>query len=158
MRTERITSAQHPLYAQAMEVYRNSFPSHEQREAASQERILHDSTYHFTGMCSSGWCCTGKPKRICILSMPRWQFDICATSRIELRRDGKTYCSSNDLTAALTVGENETSAGGPPADPAAGVRHTRPLPPPVQPGRRLPVRGADPARRASIHCYSENWR
>lgn len=32
MRTERITSAQHPLYAQAMEVYRNSFPSHEQRE------------------------------------------------------------------------------------------------------------------------------
>ena len=48
MRTERITSAQHPLYAQAMEVYRNSFPSHEQREAASQERILHDSAYHFT--------------------------------------------------------------------------------------------------------------
>ena len=43
MRTERITSAQHPLYAQAMEVYRNSFPPHEQREAASQERILHDS-------------------------------------------------------------------------------------------------------------------
>ena len=27
-----------------------------------------------------------------------------------------------------------------------------------QSGRRLPVRGADPARRASIHCYSENWR
>ena len=46
------------------------------------------------------------------MQMPRWQFDICTTSRIELRRDGKIYCSSNDLTAALTVGENETSAGG----------------------------------------------
>ena len=44
--------------------------------------------------------------------MPRWQFDICTTPRIELRRDGKTYCSSNDLTAALTVDKNETSAGG----------------------------------------------
>ena len=44
--------------------------------------------------------------------MPRWQFDICTTPRIELRRDGKTYCSSNDLTAALTVGKNKTSAGG----------------------------------------------
>ena len=159
------------------------------------------------------------------MQMPRWQFDICTTSRIELRRDGKIYCSSNDLTAALTVGENETSAGGRlrtaaqdaagrydfavsvmpgkvtvtgqsedadarfilpvispegenvawqdantvrigsgpaaltvPADPAAGVRHTRPFSPPVQPGGRLPVRGADPARRASIHCYSENRR
>ena len=46
------------------------------------------------------------------MKMPRWQFDICTTPRIELCRDGKTYCSSNDLTAALTVGENETSAGG----------------------------------------------
>ena len=44
--------------------------------------------------------------------MPRWQFDICTTPRIELCRDGKIYCSSNDLTAALTVGKNETSAGG----------------------------------------------
>lgn len=46
------------------------------------------------------------------MQMPRWQFDICTTPRIELRRDGKTYCSSNDLTAALTVDKNETSAGG----------------------------------------------
>ena len=46
------------------------------------------------------------------MQMPRWQFDICTTPRIELRRDGKTYCSSNDLTAALTAGENETGAGG----------------------------------------------
>ena len=46
------------------------------------------------------------------MQMPRWQFDICTTPRIELRRDGKTYCSSNDLTAALTVGKNETGAGG----------------------------------------------
>ena len=46
------------------------------------------------------------------MQMPRWQFDICTTPRIELRRDGKTYCSSNDLTAALSVGENETGAGG----------------------------------------------
>ena len=35
------------------------------------------------------------------MKMPRWQFDICTTPRIELCRDGKTYCSSNDLTAAL---------------------------------------------------------
>ena len=53
--------------------------------------------------------------------MPRWQFDICTTPRIELRRDGKIYCSSNDLTAALTVGENETSAGGPPASAACST-------------------------------------
>ena len=50
MRTERITSVKHPLYAQAMELYRNSFPPHEQREAASQERILHDNAYHFTAV------------------------------------------------------------------------------------------------------------
>ena len=92
------------------------------------------------------------------MQMPRWQFDICTTPRIELRRDGKTYCSSNDLTAALTVGKNKTSAGGPPADPAAGVRHTRPLPPPVQPCEWFLIGSADPARRASIHCYSENRR
>lgn len=57
------------------------------------------------------------------MQMPYYQFDICTTPRIELRRDDRTYCSSNDLTAALTVGENETSAGGrlrTPAQDAAG--------------------------------------
>lgn len=46
------------------------------------------------------------------MQMPRWQFDICTTPRIELRRDGKAYGSSNDLTAALTVGKNRTDAAG----------------------------------------------
>ena len=31
---------------------------------------------------------------------------------MELRRDGKAYCSSSDLTAVLTVGENRTDAKG----------------------------------------------
>lgn len=46
------------------------------------------------------------------MQMPRYQFDICTTPRMELRRDGKSYCSSNDLTAVLTVGENRTDAKG----------------------------------------------
>ncbi len=45
---ERITQPEHPLYARAMELYKLSFPDHEQREPASQARILHDEDYHFT--------------------------------------------------------------------------------------------------------------
>lgn len=35
------------MYGKAMELYRVSFPPHEQREAASQERILSDREYGF---------------------------------------------------------------------------------------------------------------
>lgn len=47
MHFERITSASHPMYAQALELYRISFPLHEQREAPSQEDILREPAYHF---------------------------------------------------------------------------------------------------------------
>ena len=47
MRFERITDAGHPMYAQALELYRASFPPHEQREARSQEAILSDTAYFF---------------------------------------------------------------------------------------------------------------
>ena len=43
----RITTAEHPLFPQAMELYRNSFPDHELREAASQRAILSHPAYHF---------------------------------------------------------------------------------------------------------------
>lgn len=47
MQIERLTSASHPLYPQAMELYAQSFPLHEQREAPSQAAILREETYHF---------------------------------------------------------------------------------------------------------------
>lgn len=47
MRTERLTDAAHPLYEEALALYRASFPAHEQREAASQAAILRDPAYHF---------------------------------------------------------------------------------------------------------------
>lgn len=45
---ERITDPHHPLYRTAIELYQQSFPLHEQRETASQQRILHHPDYHFT--------------------------------------------------------------------------------------------------------------
>lgn len=48
MRFERLTSPKHPLYPAAMALYGLSFPPHEQRETASQERILGDEAYYFT--------------------------------------------------------------------------------------------------------------
>ena len=45
MHFEYITSNTHPLYEQALELYRNSFPIHEQRERASQDSILAHSNY-----------------------------------------------------------------------------------------------------------------
>lgn len=48
MRFERVIGKDHPLYQQALELYRISFPSHEQREGASQARILDDGEYHFS--------------------------------------------------------------------------------------------------------------
>ena len=47
MRFDRITDTQHEMYKKAMELYANSFPLHEQREAKSQASILGDSEYHF---------------------------------------------------------------------------------------------------------------
>ena len=47
MRIERMTTPEHPLYARAMELYHRSFPTHELREESSQQKILHDPTYHF---------------------------------------------------------------------------------------------------------------
>ena len=47
MRFDRITDTQHEIYKKAMELYANSFPMHEQREAKSQAAILGDSEYHF---------------------------------------------------------------------------------------------------------------
>lgn len=48
MRLERITDRAHPMYRRAMDLYRISFPPHEQREAHSQEAILGEKDYHFT--------------------------------------------------------------------------------------------------------------
>ena len=48
MRLERITDPSHPLYEEALALYRISFPLHEQRAARSQARILKDGDYHFT--------------------------------------------------------------------------------------------------------------
>ncbi len=45
MNFEYITDCAHPMYRCALELYQNSFPLHEQREAFSQEQILHDSSY-----------------------------------------------------------------------------------------------------------------
>ena len=47
MRLERMTGAEHPLYARAMALYRSSFPAHELREEPSQRQILSDPAYHF---------------------------------------------------------------------------------------------------------------
>lgn len=47
MRLERLTTADHEMYDQAMELYRRSFPFHEQREAASQAEIMGNGAYQF---------------------------------------------------------------------------------------------------------------
>ncbi len=54
MHFERLCSAGHPLFDDAMALYRLSFPSHEQREASSQTRILSHPEYHFTLMLGEG--------------------------------------------------------------------------------------------------------
>lgn len=51
MEFERITAPAHPLYAEAIGLYKMSFPLHEQRESASQEEILSHPAYHFTAVC-----------------------------------------------------------------------------------------------------------
>lgn len=47
MRFERLMTAEGAAYADAMELYHISFPFHEQREAASQARIMSDREYQF---------------------------------------------------------------------------------------------------------------
>ena len=47
MRFERVTDTGHEMYKKAMEMYADSFPMHEQREAKSQAAILGDDEYHF---------------------------------------------------------------------------------------------------------------
>ena len=47
MNLEFLTDPAHPMYSEALALYRESFPLHEQREAPSQQRILSDSDYRF---------------------------------------------------------------------------------------------------------------
>ena len=54
MKLERITNTQHPLYQEAMELYKISFPYHEQREFFSQTQILNQDEYHFDVICDNG--------------------------------------------------------------------------------------------------------
>ena len=54
MNIERITNTKHPLYQKAMELYRISFPSHEQRESNSQVQILSQEAYHLDVVCNEG--------------------------------------------------------------------------------------------------------
>lgn len=48
---KRITTTKHPLYADAINLYKISFPLHEQREEASQTEILGNPAYHFDAVC-----------------------------------------------------------------------------------------------------------
>lgn len=47
----RLSSPSQKLYEKAMALYQNSFPFHEQRESASQVRILQSPFYHFELLC-----------------------------------------------------------------------------------------------------------
>lgn len=47
MRLERLTAPEHGMYQGAMELYRSSFPFHEQREGDSQARIMGHEEYQF---------------------------------------------------------------------------------------------------------------
>ena len=51
---ERITTPTHPFYADAIDLYKISFPRHEQREEASQKEILQNPAYHFDVICDGG--------------------------------------------------------------------------------------------------------
>ena len=44
----RLTSAEDSLYQQAMALYSDCFPYHEQRETASQTAVMANPEYHFT--------------------------------------------------------------------------------------------------------------
>lgn len=50
MKFNRILLTDDPRFAQAMALYGQSFPAHEQREAASQAAIMNCADYHFTAI------------------------------------------------------------------------------------------------------------
>ncbi len=54
MNFERIASTENPFYADAVNLYKISFPIHEQREEASQNEILTNADYHFDVVCDNG--------------------------------------------------------------------------------------------------------
>lgn len=51
---ERITGPEHPLYEDAIHLYKISFPPYEQREEMSQTDILRNPAYHFDVVCDGG--------------------------------------------------------------------------------------------------------
>lgn len=44
---KRITNILHPMYCEALKLYKTSFPYHEQREERSQEEIIKADDYYF---------------------------------------------------------------------------------------------------------------
>ena len=54
---ERITGPEHPLYEDAIHLYKISFPPYEQREEMSQTDILRNPAYHFDVVCDGGTFC-----------------------------------------------------------------------------------------------------
>lgn len=54
MEIHRITQPNDPLYPKAIELYKISFPLHEQRETPSQLCILQQDAYHFDVLCDNG--------------------------------------------------------------------------------------------------------
>jgi ribosomal protein S18 acetylase RimI-like enzyme len=47
MKYTRIKDTEHPLFCQAWELYKQSFPSEERRQLRSQKRIMDHPSYHF---------------------------------------------------------------------------------------------------------------
>lgn len=54
MKFKRITSADDPLYTEAIQLYESSFPFYERREEASQRKVLPHPLYHFDAVCDQG--------------------------------------------------------------------------------------------------------
>ncbi len=54
MEIHRITQSDSPLYQKAIDLYKISFPFHEQREKPSQLQILQQDAYHFDIICDNG--------------------------------------------------------------------------------------------------------
>lgn len=54
LKFERIVDAGHPYYEDAIELYKISFPAHEQRKKESQIEILSDPRYHFDAVFDDG--------------------------------------------------------------------------------------------------------
>lgn len=54
MEIHRITHSDDPLYEKAVDLYKISFPPHEQRATSSQHYILQQDAYHFDVICDNG--------------------------------------------------------------------------------------------------------